>query len=71
MFWFVILILTNSYTADLTARLGAGTISYHVTDETDLDGRDAGIDKEYAGVGKEYGATETFYDEHNEIDKMT
>jgi polar amino acid transport system substrate-binding protein len=70
LFWFMILIITTSYTADLIARLGAGTIQTTITILDDLSGASVGIDSEYAGTGIIYGATETIYDEHDEIQTM-
>ena len=69
-FWFLVLILTASYTADLTARLGVAEINTEVSGTDDIDGEKVGIDKEYAGAATEYGAIEVYYDEHEEIDTM-
>lgn len=70
IFWFMVLILTASYTADLTARLGVAEINTDISDTDDLDGVTVGIDKEYAGAAENYGATEVLYDEHEEIETM-
>ena len=70
VFWFMVLILTASYTADLTARLGVAEVNTEVSGTDDIDGEKVGIDKEYAGAAAEYGATEVLYDEHEEIETM-
>lgn len=50
-FWFLVLIITASYTADLTARLGVADIDTTVSSTDDIDGEDVGIDYEYVGTG--------------------
>ena len=69
-FWFLVLILTASYTADLTARLGVLEVNTEVSGTDDIDGEKVGIDHEYAGAAAEYGATEVVYDEHEDIEAM-
>ncbi len=70
LYWFMFLVLTVSYTADVTARLGLGTISTAIKSLSDLKGKTIAIDPQYSGLSLHYGTTEIIMSEHSEIDLM-
>ena len=64
MFWFLMLILTATYTADVVSRLQAEGVELKIANTDDLDGADVGLYNIYEeeGIVKEYGGNPVYYD---------